>query len=58
MRVRDIMTKNDMEERHMRRLLVFDRTRDSGILSLDDVATRARKEKLAGHAPSKVAKVA
>lgn len=45
-----------MEEKHVRRLLVFDRQRDLiGILSLDDVATRARKEKLAGYALSKVA---
>ena len=48
-----------MEDKHVRRLLVFDRTRDLvGILSLDDVAARARKEKLAGYALSKVAKVA
>lgn len=48
-----------MEEKHVRRLLVFDRSHDLvGILSLDDVAVRARKEKLAGYALSKVAKVA
>lgn len=48
-----------MEEKHVRRLLVFDRKRDLvGILSLDDVATRGKKEKLAGYALSKVAKVA
>jgi CBS domain-containing protein len=47
-----------MEEKHVRRLLVFDRMRDLvGILSLDDVAARARKEKLAGYTLSKVAKV-
>ena len=44
-----------MEDKHVRRLLVFDRKRDVvGILSLDDVATRGRKDKLAGHALSKV----
>jgi CBS domain-containing protein len=48
-----------MEDKHVRRLLVFDRTRDLvGILSLDDVAARTRKEKLVGYALSKVAKVA
>jgi CBS domain-containing protein len=45
-----------MEEKHVRRLLVFDRARDLvGILSLDDVAARGRKERLAGYALSKVA---
>ena len=48
-----------MEEKHVRRLMVFDRTHDLvGILSLDDIAARARKEKLAGYALSKVGKVA
>jgi CBS domain-containing protein len=48
-----------MEDKHVRRLLVFDRTRDLvGILSLDDIAARARKEKLAGYTLSKLAKVA
>jgi CBS domain-containing protein len=48
-----------MEDNHVRRLIVFDRSRDVvGILSIDDVAVRARKEKLAGHALSKVAKTA
>ena len=48
-----------MEDRHVRRLLVFDRKRDlTGILSLDDVATRTTKEKLTGHALSKVANMA
>ncbi len=72
--VRDVMSKQPfycfddldvedacfmMEERHVRRLLVFDRSRDLvGILSLDDVATRTTKEKLTGHALSKVAKMA
>lgn len=47
-----------MEEKHVRRLLVFDRARDLvGILSLDDVAARGRKERLAGYALSKVAQV-
>jgi len=71
--VSDIMTKqlfycfedNDvedacfmMEEKHVRRLLVFNRRRDLiGILSLDDVATRTNKEKLTGYALSKVAKL-
>jgi CBS domain-containing protein len=44
-----------MEEKHVRRLLVFDRSRTLvGILSLDDVAARARKGTLAGYALSKV----
>jgi CBS domain-containing protein len=48
-----------MEEKHVRRLLVFDRSRDLvGVLSLDDEATRTTKEKLTGHALSKVAKMA
>ena len=48
-----------MEEKRVRRLLVFDRARDLvGILSLDDVATRGRKEKLVGYALSKLAKAA
>lgn len=48
-----------MEEKHVRRLLVFNRTRDLvGILSLDDVAVRGRKERLAGFALSKVGKAA
>jgi CBS domain-containing protein len=48
-----------MEEKHVRRLVVLDRSRDLvGILSLDDIAARGRKEKLAGYALSKVAKVA
>ena len=46
-----------MEEKRVRRLLVFSRSRDLiGILSLDDVATRTNKEELTGHALSKVAK--
>ena len=46
-----------MEDKHVRRLLVFNRVRDLvGVLSLDDVATRTTKERLAGHALSKVAK--
>ena len=48
-----------MEDKHVRRLLVFDRARDLvGILSLDDVATRTKKEKLGGYALSKVARAA
>jgi CBS domain-containing protein len=48
-----------MQEKHVRRLLVFDRKHDLvGILSLDDVATRSRNEKLTGYALSKVAKAA
>jgi CBS domain-containing protein len=44
-----------MEEKQVRRMMVFDRQRDLvGILSLDDVATRARKEKLSGHVLSKM----
>jgi CBS domain-containing protein len=46
-----------MEDHHVRRLLVFDRGRNLvGILSLDDIATRTTREKLAGYALSKVAK--
>ena len=59
MRVRDIMTKVVLMVLQARRLLVFDRRRDlTGILSLDDVATRSNKEKLVGYALSKVAKIA
>jgi CBS domain-containing protein len=48
-----------MQDSHLRRLLVFDRARDLvGILSLDDVAVRGRKDKLVGYALSKVAKAA
>jgi CBS domain-containing protein len=48
-----------MEEKHVRRLLVFDRQRDLvGVLSLDDVATRGRKDKLTGYALSKIARMA
>ena len=48
-----------MEDKRVRRLLVFNRSRDLvGVLSLDDVATRTTKERLAGHALSKVAKIA
>jgi len=48
-----------MQDKHVRRLLVFDRSRDLvGILSLDDVATRTRNEKLVGYALSKVATAA
>ncbi len=48
-----------MEDNRVRRLLVFDPSRELvGILSLDDVATRTRKEKLAGHALSKVVRTA
>ena len=46
-----------MEEKHVRRLLVFDRAHDLvGILSLDDVAARGRKDKLAGYALSRLAR--
>jgi CBS domain-containing protein len=74
MDVREVMTPNrvycfddqDVEDacfmmldNHIRRVLVFDRCRDLvGILSLDDVAVRTRKEKLVGYALSKVAKAA
>jgi CBS domain-containing protein len=48
-----------MQDYYVRRLLVFDRPRDLvGVLSLDDVAARGRKDKLAGYALSKVARVA
>jgi len=48
-----------MEEKRVRRLLVFNRRRDLiGILSLDDVATRSNKGELTGYALSKVAKIA
>lgn len=72
--VRDVMTPNVaycyddsdiedacfmMEEKRVRRLVVLDRTRDLvGILSLDDVASRGRKEKLVGYALRKVAEAA
>ncbi len=47
-----------MEDKHLRRLLVFDRSHKLvGILSLDDVAVRGRRDKLAGYALSKVGKV-
>jgi CBS domain-containing protein len=48
-----------MEEKHVRRLLVFDRRRELvGLLSLDDIATRTRQERLVGYALSKVARAA
>jgi len=48
-----------MEKKRVRRLLVFDRTRKLvGILSLDDIATRTRQERLVGYALSKVAQAA
>ena len=48
-----------MEDKHVRRLLVFDRTHSLvGILSLDDVAARGRRDKLAGYALSKIGRVA
>jgi CBS domain-containing protein len=72
--VRDVMTSQSfhcfdddevedacfiMEDNRVRRILVFDRKRDlTGILSLDDVATRTRKDRLAGHALSKVVRTA
>jgi CBS domain-containing protein len=70
MPVRDVMTADSaycfddqdvedacfmMEEKQVRRLLVLDRRLGLiGILSLDDVAARGRKEKLAGYALSKM----
>jgi CBS domain-containing protein len=48
-----------MEENRVRRLIVFDRQRNlEGILSLDDVAARARKDKLSGHILAKVGRIA
>jgi CBS domain-containing protein len=48
-----------MEDNRVRRLLVFDRARNLvGILSLDDIATRTRNNKLVGHALSKVVRAA
>ena len=48
-----------MQDKHVRRLLVYNRMRDLvGILSLDDVAVRTRNERLVGYALSKVAKAA
>jgi CBS domain-containing protein len=48
-----------MHDSRIRRLLVFDRMRNLvGILSLDDVVTRAWKGKLAGHVLSNVARPA
>jgi CBS domain-containing protein len=47
-----------MEDKHVRRLTVLDRTHTLvGILSLDDVAVRTTKEKLTGYVLSKVAKL-
>jgi signal-transduction protein with cAMP-binding, CBS, and nucleotidyltransferase domain len=44
-----------MEDTKVRRLVVCDRKRDVvGVLSLDDVASRARKDKLSGHVLSKL----
>jgi CBS domain-containing protein len=44
-----------MEEKHVRRLLVFDRAHELvGVLSLDDVASRGRKERLVAYALSKL----
>jgi CBS domain-containing protein len=72
--VREIMTRNSaycfedqdiedacfmMEEKRLRRLLVFNRQRClAGILSLDDVATRGWKDKLVGYTLRKVGKAA
>jgi len=48
-----------MEEKGIRRLVVLDRAHDLvGILSLDDIAARGRKEKLVGYALSKIARAA
>ena len=46
-----------MIDNHVRRLVVFNRSRDLvGVLSLDDVAVKTTKEKLTGHVLAKVAK--
>ena len=48
-----------MEEKHIRRLLVFDHRHDLvGILSLDDIAVRTSMRKIVGFTLSKVAKAA
>lgn len=48
-----------MADTGLRRILVYDRSHDlAGILSLDDVAVKTYKEKLAGHILRKVAKIA
>jgi CBS domain-containing protein len=48
-----------MTDTGMRRILVYDRAHSlAGILSLDDVAVKTRKEKLTGHVLRKVAKTA
>ena len=48
-----------MEDKHVRRLLVFNRAHSLvGILSLDDVAVRGRKDRLAGYALSKIGRMA
>jgi len=48
-----------MEDKKVRRLVVFDRSRILvGILSIDDVAVKARREKLSGHILSKLGKIA
>jgi CBS domain-containing protein len=72
--VREVMTRDNaycfedqdiedacfmMEEKHVRRLLVLDRSLDLvGIVSLDDIAARGRKDKLAGYALEKVVRAA
>ena len=48
-----------MEEKHVRRPFGIRRKRDlMGILSLEDIAARGRKETLTGYTLSKIAKVA
>lgn len=46
-----------MEEKHVRRLMVFDRTHTlAGVVSLDDVAVKTRKDRLTGYTLAKVGK--
>jgi len=70
-RVREVMTPNPsytfedediedaclhMQDKHVRRLMVLNRSRDLvGVLSLDDVAVKTRKNDLTGYVLSKVA---
>jgi CBS domain-containing protein len=48
-----------MADSGLRRMLVYDRRHDLvGVLSLDDIAAKTSKEKLAGHVLARIAKAA